>query len=113
MCDIGEGIKMEAKTLNRIIMESEKWSVATVLVVIGVATEAIFTIILFRFDEGISLEQQAKIIELEKNLAGLYENDKQRQLKPEQVSAIVDALRIKYHTSTSSGPKTQNHPNLL
>jgi hypothetical protein len=58
-----------------IIMESEKWSVATVLVVIGVATEAIFTIILFRFDEGISLEQQAKIIELEKTLAGLYEND--------------------------------------
>jgi hypothetical protein len=52
-----------------IITESEKWSVATVLVVIGVATEAIFTIILFRFDEGISLAQQEKIIFLESEIA--------------------------------------------
>jgi hypothetical protein len=56
-----------------IIMESEKWSLATIVVVIGVVTEAIFTILLFLFDEGISSAQKStieaqrsKIIVLEK-----------------------------------------------
>ena len=51
-----------------IIMESEKWSLATILVVIGVATEAVFTIMLFLFDEGISSAQQSKITDLDTQL---------------------------------------------
>ena len=51
-----------------IIMESEKWSLATILVVIGVATEAVFTIMLFLFDEGISSAQQSRITDLDTQL---------------------------------------------
>jgi hypothetical protein len=49
-----------------IILEAEKfWSVPTMLVVFGVAFEAICTILLFGFDEGISSAQQ-NIIEGER-----------------------------------------------
>jgi hypothetical protein len=48
-----------------IVMESPHWSIANVLVVGGVAIEAICTILLFGFDEGISQSQQAKIIAMQ------------------------------------------------
>ena len=57
-----------------IIFESPKYSetihrVATRLVIGGVAVEAVCTIFLFVFDEGISNAQQSKIIALEMRLA--------------------------------------------
>jgi hypothetical protein len=48
-----------------IVMESPHWSVANVLVVGGVAIEAVCTILLFGFDEGISQSQQAKIVAMQ------------------------------------------------
>jgi hypothetical protein len=74
-------------------MESERWSVATILVVMGVAVEAAFTIVLFVFDEGISAAQkstieaeQSKIIALEKQIAP-------RDLLPEQQKTVADKIR--------------------
>jgi hypothetical protein len=53
-----------------IIREAENlWSLTTLLVVGGVALEAICTLFLFGFDEGISKAQQSKIIALERQLA--------------------------------------------
>src|SRR5277367_5267498 len=61
-----------------IVMESPKWSVANALVVGGVALEAICTLLLFGFDEGISNAQQSKIIALETKLAPRSLNIEQR-----------------------------------
>jgi len=69
-----------------IVMESPKWSVANALVVGGVALEAICTLLLFGFDEGISNAQQSKIIALETKLAP-------RSLNIEQQEALVAALK--------------------
>jgi hypothetical protein len=57
-----------------IVFESPKYSesihrIATMLVIVGVAVEAVCTIVLFVFDEGISSAQQSKIISLEKQIA--------------------------------------------
>jgi hypothetical protein len=52
-----------------IVLENPKWSLANVLVVGGVAIEAICTFLLFGFDEGISNAQQSKIIALEQQIA--------------------------------------------
>jgi hypothetical protein len=52
-----------------IVMESPKWSVANALVVGGVALEAVCTLLLFGFDEGISNAQQSEIIKLEQSIA--------------------------------------------
>jgi hypothetical protein len=71
-----------------IVMESPHWSIANVLVVGGVAIEAVCTILLFGFDEGISNAQQAKIISLEEQIAP-------RTLSKEQVS-VFSKLRGKY-----------------
>jgi hypothetical protein len=48
---------------------SRKQRIATRLVIIGVTVEAIFTVLLFIFDEGISTAQQSKIISLETQIA--------------------------------------------
>jgi hypothetical protein len=44
-----------------IVLENPKWSLANVLVVGGVAIEAICTLLLFGFDEGMSQVQQRRI----------------------------------------------------
>jgi hypothetical protein len=69
-----------------IIMESERWSLATILVVMGVGVEAVFTLCLFVFDERISGSQQDKIIALETQLAP-------RELRPTQQDLIVQAAK--------------------
>jgi hypothetical protein len=51
-----------------IVLENPKWSLANVLVVGGVAIEAVCTLLLFGFDEGISNAQQSKIVMLETRL---------------------------------------------
>lgn len=48
-----------------IVLENPKWSLSNVLVVGGVAIEAVCTLLLFGFDEGISQSQQSKIIAME------------------------------------------------
>ena len=48
---------------------TRKQRIAMWLVIIGIIIEPIFTLALFGFDEGISREQQAKIIELETRIA--------------------------------------------
>jgi hypothetical protein len=52
-----------------IVMESPHWSIANALVIGGVVLEAICTLLIFGFDEGISSAQQSKIIALESQLA--------------------------------------------
>jgi hypothetical protein len=76
-----------------IIMESERWSLAILLVVVGVGVESICTIGLFGFDERISKAQQSvieaqrsEIISLEKRLAF-------RSLTDEQFSDLVDQVK--------------------
>jgi hypothetical protein len=44
-----------------ILMESEKWSLAAILVLIGITLEPIFTIGLFVYDESLSRSQQSTI----------------------------------------------------
>jgi hypothetical protein len=73
-----------------IIFESPKYSasvhrVAMWAVIVGVAIEAVCTITLFVFDEGISGKQQEKIIALESRLAA-------RTLTTEQQRAIASAV---------------------
>jgi hypothetical protein len=73
-----------------IIFESPKYStsvhrIATWLVIGGVAIEALCTIVLFVFDEGISGAQQDKIIALESRLAA-------RTLTVEQQHSIASAV---------------------
>jgi hypothetical protein len=65
-----------------IIREAEKvWSLTTLLVVGGVAVEAICTLLLFDFDEGISSKQQ-KTIEAQRDQIISLE----RQIAPRQVT---------------------------
>jgi hypothetical protein len=71
-----------------IIFESPKYSelvhrIAMWAVIVGVAVEAVCTITLFVFDEGISDAQKEKIIVLEKRLAS-------RTLSAEQFDDIVE-----------------------
>jgi hypothetical protein len=77
-----------------IVMESESLlSLATILVVGGVALESTFTFLLFGLDEGISNQQQmtierqnAQIIALESRLAA-------RSLSESQIASIVVKLK--------------------
>jgi len=69
-----------------IVMENPKWSLANVLVVGGVAFEAVCTLLLFGFDEGISDAQQSKIIALETKLAP-------RTLSDAEIAKITDGLK--------------------
>jgi hypothetical protein len=52
-----------------ILKESEEWTTAAMLVLIGVIMEPIFTIGLFVYDESLSRAQQSTIIALEERLA--------------------------------------------
>jgi hypothetical protein len=74
-----------------IIFEAPKYSpsihrVATNLVIAGVVVEALCTICLFAFDEGISNAQQSKIIALETKIAS-------RDLSPEQEKSIAAKIK--------------------
>jgi hypothetical protein len=53
-----------------ILKESEKWSVAAMLVLVGVIVEPIFTIGLFLYDENVSRYQQSQIIAATDRAAG-------------------------------------------
>lgn len=69
-----------------IVLESPHWSIANALVIGGVALEAVCTLLLFGFDEGISSAQQAKIVTLETRLVS-------RSLIDEQFNDIVEQLK--------------------
>jgi hypothetical protein len=69
-----------------IVLESPHWSIANALVVGGVAIEAVCTLFLFGFDEGVSNAQQSKIVALEQRLAA-------RTLSDEQLSDVSGQLR--------------------
>ena len=60
---VGVGIIWEAKRSGHL------WTIPTALVFVGIVVEAAATVILFEFDEGISHNQQSKIIALETRLA--------------------------------------------
>ena len=68
-----------------IVLENPKWSLANALVVGGVAIEAVCTLLLFGFDEGISTAQTDKIASLTQQLAP-------RTLTAEQASRITAAI---------------------
>jgi hypothetical protein len=69
-----------------IVLESPHWSIANALVIGGVAIEAVCTLLLFGFDEGISGAQQAKIVTLETRLAF-------RSLSDEQFNDLIQQLK--------------------
>jgi hypothetical protein len=80
-----------------IVLESPKWSLANVLVIGGVAIEAVCTLLLFGFDEGISSAQQLKIIALEKRLAPrvLDSNDRESMIAKLRLWAILPGSSVK------------------
>jgi hypothetical protein len=70
-----------------VILEAHKiFSLPTLSVFIGIVLEAICTLLLFTFDEGISKAQTDKIITLEERIAP-------RNLSPSQQQKIADSLR--------------------
>ena len=83
-----------------IVLENPKWSSANALVIGGVAIEAVCTLLLFGFDEGISGAQQSVIIALETKLAP-------RVLSDEQQAALLAAVKPfsgqQYHLSVAIG----------
>ena len=89
-----------------IIRESERfWSLTTLLVVVGVAVEAICTILLFGFDEGITSAlqstndvQQSRIIELTARIAP-------RRIVPAEQEKIAGRLKV------FAGQKFEQFPN--
>ncbi len=83
---LGIAIVASFAVATGIVLENPKWSLANVLVVGGVAIEAVCTLLLFGFDEGISGKQQETIIALEERLAA-------RKLSDAQVAAIAARLK--------------------
>jgi hypothetical protein len=75
-----------------IVMENPKWSLANALVVGGVAIEAVCTLLLFGFDEGISSAQQSKIIALQTRLLEVAQRTANRHITPEESKAMSDKL---------------------
>ena len=80
-----------------IIFESPKYSeavhrVATKLVIIGVVVEAICTIVLFVFDEGISSKQQSTIEAQQKKVIALEERLAARTISKSQSTEMIVRL---------------------
>ncbi len=74
---VGAGIIFERPKYSESIHRVAFW-----LVVVGIVVEAVCTIFLFVFDEGISSAQQSKIIALETQIAPRWLNpDQQKSLK--------------------------------
>jgi hypothetical protein len=73
-----------------ILMESEKWSLAAILVLIGIAMEPIFTIGLFVYDESLSRTQQSTIEAQNREIISL-----QKRLAPRHVSPEIISSKIK------------------
>jgi len=77
-----------------IIREAERvWSLTTLLVVGGVSVEAICTLLLFGFDEGISGKQQSTINTQQLKIIALETELAPRTLTPSQQQKIADALK--------------------
>jgi hypothetical protein len=72
-----------------IVLEDPKWSLANVLVIGGVALEAVCTLLLFGFDEGISSAQQSKIERQNAEIIGLRKNSIDRSI---DASAFAERL---------------------
>jgi hypothetical protein len=69
-----------------IVLENPKWSLPNALVVGGVAIEAVCTLLLFGFDEGISRAQQASIGKQQTTIEQLLAH---RKLSPEQKQRLI------------------------
>jgi hypothetical protein len=77
-----------------IVLESESLlSLATILVVGGVALESTFTFMLFGFDEAISYQQQATIEKQNAQIIALETRLAARSLSASQIASIVQKLR--------------------
>jgi hypothetical protein len=72
-----------------IVLENPKATIANVLVVGGVAIEAVCTVLLFGFDEGISGAQQSKIIDQQAQIIRLTTP---RNLSPDAVKRVAEKV---------------------
>jgi hypothetical protein len=66
-----------------ILMESEKWSLAAILVLIGIAMEPLFTIGLFLYDESLGRSQQSTIEAQNKEIISLQKRLLPRSFPPD------------------------------
>ena len=73
-----------------IVLENPKLSLANVLVVGGVTIEAVCTLLLFGFDEGISGRQQSTIEEQNSQIIALEMQIAPRRLSKDQFEAIQE-----------------------
>jgi hypothetical protein len=77
-----------------IVMESHKfWALATLLVLGGVSAEAVLTISLFMYDEGISREQQSTIEAQNREIIALQKKIASRSFTDGDVRAFSDKLK--------------------
>ncbi len=84
---IGVSLLGSAAVTWGLVRDAENfWSLTNLLIIGGVVLEAICTILLFGFDEGISNSQQSKIIALETRLAP-------RELSPDQQLFVATFIR--------------------
>jgi len=84
---IGVSLLGAAAVTWGLVREADKfWSLTNLLIIGGVVLEAICTILLFRFDEGISDTQQSKIIALETRLAP-------RSLSNAQIASLGEVMK--------------------
>jgi hypothetical protein len=88
-----------------IVLESPRWSVANALVIGGVAMEAVCTLLLFGFDEGISSAQQSKIIALESRFAP-------RPISPGEIADFMGALTSFKGTEFDLAIVTEQNPEI-
>ena len=87
-----------------IVLEEPKWSIANVLVIGGVAIEAVCTLLLFGFDEGISEVQQSKIISLETRIAPrLMTLDECRDVSLAMIPFTGKTVRVQSYSLDAEG----------
>jgi hypothetical protein len=82
-----------------ILMESEKWSLAAILVLIGIAMEPIFTIGLFLYDESLGRSQQSTIEAQNREIISLQKRLAPRELGMAAQRRVADAVRAYEHPS--------------
>jgi len=91
---IGASIVASFAVWLGIVLEAEKfWSLPTMLVTFGVAIEAICTILLFGFDEGISSYQKSTIEVQNREIIALDKRLAPRELSAKQQAALVLVLQ--------------------
>jgi hypothetical protein len=77
-----------------ILMESEKWSLAAILVLTGIVIEPIFTIGLFIYDESLSRAQQSTIESQNAQIIALETRLAPRVISQEQRDRITEKMKM-------------------